>query len=235
MNRFFLATIVALSAFIFTSCGSDDEFQIETDDELVEMPVTLYPVNITKLSKVKMFTDGREVTDLKKIKRYTQDSKIFNSSDHYTSFFDSTSIVFTSKDSIVFNYFYGDEIPFYVKKDNGQFLFYQKGYEFTDSSAYLESISYVMLKYPTGLIPIDPATGYRYISKSVMVGYGSYKDLELSCIAYKIIHIKETPNQTFYSMVSTITQNEFDPRVVGMLGTRDTLAVQEFRIRFKAR
>ena len=86
-----------------------------------------------------------------------------------------------------------------------------------------------MLKYPLRYDPEFPIPNGGYRTKEVRVAYGSYQDIELCYLLYKISEYTDYS----YSKMGGKTFNEFNPEVVSSLGVRDTLAIQEYRIRFK--
>ena len=61
------------------------------------------------------------------------------------------------------------------------------------------------------------------------MAYGSYQDIELCYLLYKISEYTDYS----YSLMGGKAFNEFNPEVISTLGVRDTLAIQEYRIRFK--
>ena len=69
----------------------------------------------------------------------------------------------------------------------------------------------------------------RYWTKEIRVAYGSYQDIELCYLLYKTSEYTDYS----YSLMRGKVLNEFNPEVVSSLGVRDTLAIQEYRIRFK--
>jgi hypothetical protein len=78
---------------------------------------------------------------------------------------------------------------------------------------------------------IPTASGTSYVRTEIRVGYGSYRDLHLSLFAYKLTKI----NQDGYGRYSGIIFNEFNSDYINSLDVNDTLAVQEFIVRFKTR
>ena len=133
-------------------------------------------------------------------------------------------VCFCSEDSVRFK---DDPFVYDVEKNGSQFLFSSRlGFLFEGD---VNSIYSKMLKYPMRYDPEFPIPNGGYRTKEVRVAYGSYQDIELCYLLYKISEYTDYS----YSKMGGKTFNEFNPEVVSSLGVRDTLAIQEYRIRFK--
>lgn len=209
--------IMSLLATVFTSCDSEEE-------DLINPPIILYPEKLVNVSNIRMFTNKIEITDKNKIAQFIDGTESFNLPDNFSIKDSTTRLFFHSKDSIIFG---NNTFGFNVKKDNKRFLFYSRPY-ISDGDP--KSIFFQMQKYTT-----EPTRIYyqfdSYITKETRVAYGSYSDLDLCFLAYKI----SKNNKSSYSRLWGIVLNEFDPKAINTLGGYDTLAIQEYRVKFRAK
>ena len=150
---------------------------------------------------------GSEVVKVSNIRMFTNKEEIY----------DTDKIMRFKDDPFVYD----------VEKNGSQFLFSSRlGFLFEGD---VNSIYSKMLKYPMRYDPEFPIPNGGYRTKEVRVAYGSYQDIELCYLLYKISEYTDYS----YSKMGGKTFNEFNPEVVSSLGVRDTLAIQEYRIRFK--
>lgn len=213
--------IMSLLATAFTSCDSEEE-------DLVNPPVILYPEKLVNVSNIRMFTNKIEITDKNKIAQFIDGTEYFNLPDNFSIKDSTTRLFFHSKDSIIFG---NNSFGYNVKKDNNRFLFYSRPYIFSGDP---KSIFSQMQKYTT-----EPTRIYyqsdSYITREIRVAYGSYSDLELCFLAYKISKNNKSSYGSSYSRLLGRVLNEFDPKVINTLGGYDTLAIQEYRVKFRAK
>ena len=80
-----------------------------------------------------------------------------------------------------------------------------------------------LLKYTDELIPVPHSVGFDYLTREIRVGCGSYKNLEISYLSYKLLRSRDSLRQ----MVSGRLLNEFNEEAVKAIQLQDTLAVQE--------
>lgn len=215
--KFLLILSIGVLSLVCISCEKEDE---------IEFPVKLYPSEAVRVSDIRMFTNKEEIYNTDKIVRFANSPKIAlpdipDDADIKSSL---STICFYSKDSVRFN---GERFVYDVEKNGNQFLFYSRPNLVFEVDAH--SIFYKMLKYPMNYDPAFMLPNGRYWSKDIRVAYGSYQNIELCYLSYKISEYTDYS----YSIMSGWTFNEFNPEVINRLGARDTLAIQEYRIRFK--
>lgn len=207
--------LIFLLALICYSCASN-----ESDE--VNFPVTLYFQEVLTPSPVRLFVEGKEVFDKDKIQSFIgSDSENFNPVDAASHSTDSNStIYFSSKDSVTFG---SSEEKFFIQKSGAQFLFYSRR---TIPTSYTTG-ALDFLKYHSEELPVPPVTDSQYAIRDTRVGYGSYNTLELSGLAYKLIRS--------HSGYTGRSFNEFNEGVVDAMVAGDTLAILEYKVRFKAK
>lgn len=212
---FYLLFAIILSV-ILSACENET-------DRTETFPISLYASEITQVSDIRLFINKTESFDKDTIERFTQGSTFFGIEN--IKFTESDTILFTSKDSIVF----GSYTSKYSVYTNGQqFLFYSPVY------TYFVDKWTSILKHRGEQTPIPPSSGYQYSEKEVRVGYGSYTDIELCLLTYKLSGSIYTSDGQLLSryMRQIKTLNEFNEDFIQELGAYDTLAVQESRVRF---
>ena len=213
MNLKYLIGIVLGCVLLLCACEKENDIDID-------FPVTLYAHEISRVSDIRLFTNKKEIHDSNVIKKFVGNSEYFKLPTNEDIRLSNESIYFLSKDSVLFGTL---TTGFTVKKNTNQFLFYSPKMVFvkSDEAKHLH-------KYVDELIPISPITGYNYITSEVRVGYGSYKKLELSILSYMLL---KNRNSSFQS-VSGRLLNEFNEDAINTLQLGDTLAIQEYRVRF---
>jgi hypothetical protein len=204
-----------------SSCGKDDYLE-------ENFPIILYASEITQVSEIKMWVNKKEIND-----RETRLKFIENANSYFIENANSLTppnreeesgakIIFLSKDSVVFG---RNTFGFTVQKQSNQFLFYSP----LPVPVKIESIIHSLLKYNDELkLPPSPN---RYLASEVRVAYGSYTNLELCFLVYKISQNTESGSR---SGSSARLMNEFNEDAINSLRALDTLAIQEYKIRFTA-
>ena len=220
-------TIYSLAIVILLySCKKNVEF-FDSWKKDPNFPVTLYADKITYTSDVKMYIGQNKITDKNTIDKFIGNDTNFeplNNDDISTS---DLTIHFHSKDSAICTIL-GIELSDYsVQKEANQFLFYSSLYATYEGGQIIRQF----IKHTSELIQ-GPWSwslySYLYFTKEVRVGYGSYTNLEMCFLIYKI-----SKNYDYsYSRARGIVLNEFNEEAINTLQLSDTLAVQEFRIRF---
>ena len=223
-------------------------------------PVTLYADKITYKSDIRLFAGQTEVTDKAIIDKFISDAECFKFPDN--DYIRPTAIHFHSKDSATLGIFFFNEVVGYsVQKDAKQFLLYSS---FSNPVPSLSlganrDIIYYLNKHTDELIPRLIGSEYQYYTKEVRVGYGSYTNLEMCYLAYKIkrtlkanIDYPDFPNEFNFSnvegsgnshMVAGTMFNEFNEKAIDKLHyihtdelqLIDTLAIMEYKVRYIAK
>jgi hypothetical protein len=194
------------------------------EDDIVDFPVTLYAHEISQVSNVRLFVNKKEIHNSNAIKSFVNNPQ-------YSDFFllptnteiqsSNESICFLSKDSFLFG---SSTIVYTVQKDAKKFLFHSPLYFVSPDYYYGENLIRSLLKYPGDLFPMGP---YSLGATQVFVGYGSYKNLEISFLSYVL--------STSRWVLCGRLFNEFNEEAIKNLQLQDTLAIQEYKIRFIAR
>ena len=211
MNMKYLVKTVLVSTLLLCAC-----------DKGVDYPITLYASELSRVSEVRLFTSKKEIFDSDVIKTFVGNYEYFELPTTSEIHSLNETISFISADSALFEAL---TTGFTVKKDANQFLFYSS----LLSNAYLGDIVWPLLKYTDELVSVPPTYGFRYLTKEVRVGYGSYRNLEICFFSYVLLKYED--------LIATIGRisNEFNEEAINTLQLRDTLAIQEYRVRFIAK
>jgi hypothetical protein len=219
----------AIIATFLCSCEKAEVVEPEIQN------ITLRAKEITKISDVKLFAGTTQIQEKKKINKFISDAECFVLPTNIRSIDDviigsiDDVLVFNSKDSATF----GTD-PWWcysVQKNANRFLFY------SFQNIFFSQIKIVclhpLIKYTAELIPIPPVTIFSHVSKDVKVGYGSYTDMEICFVAFKIVK----QNSLGYAYIGGwgTFLNEFNEEAIKTLQPSDTLAIKEYRIRFVAK
>ena len=215
--KFLLLLSIGSLSLICISCEKEEE---------IEFPITLYGSEVVKVSNISMFTNKEDIYDTDKILQFAYSSNVVlpGIPDNMDIKNSLTPICFCSEDSVRFK-----DDPFVndVEKNGKQCLYSSRpGFLFEGD---VNSICFRMMKYPMKYDPPLSIPKGRYWTKEIRVAYGSYQDIELCYLLYKISEYTDYS----YSLKGGKAFNEFNPEVISTLGVRDTLAIQEYRIRFK--
>ena len=191
-------------------------------------PVTLYASEITRTSDVRLFVGKAQITDNKVIDKFIgSEAEYFERPTDMDVKQSDESIIFHSKDSVTFG---TESYKFYVEKNVEQFLFYSSFLSPSDEQRQM------LLKYKDDLVSVPSYSGFTFRTKEVRVGYGSYTNLELCFMAYKLSKNTLSPWEDntiilHYEEAGT-SLNEFNEKAINTLQPLDTLAVREYRIGF---
>lgn len=218
MHMRYLVNAVVVCTLLLCACDKED---------IVDYPITLYAHELSRVSDVRLFVNKNEIYDSDVIRAFVDDSEYFKLPTATELQSSNERIVFLSKDSVLFGTL---TTKFTVKKNGQQFLFYSPFP--LPNVDYSGDIIRSFLKYTGELIPAyPPFFGDGYLAKEVRVGHGSYRDLEISFLSY----ILSRHRDTFQHSVCGRLFNEFNEEAKNTLQLRDTLAIQEYKIRFVAK
>ncbi|WP_207535637.1 hypothetical protein [Desertivirga arenae] len=202
--------------FISSSCKKTQE------EPAIEYPFTLENATVEKKSEIQIYTNKQEIKDQAKANKFVEASQLFNLHLQENRF---GSLTVLSPDSVFFNY--PDNLYTYENKD-GKFFFYSTFlFELGDGAP----VSAALLKYKEPQIN----TAQGLMGKEIRVAKGTIKNLDFSCIAYKLSKNKLDSNGRLVSSIEEegVVYNEFNEEFINSLGDRDTLAVQRFVISLK--
>jgi len=195
-------------------------YSCEKEEKFSDFPVTLYENKITHISNVRLFVGKTKISDKETIDKFIKDEEWFQVPNDVEPDYDE--IYFYSEDSVKIY-----TQSFSVRKKDKQFLFYSSRFIQTIGS---QDIIRSLMKYTSELlIPIPSPSGDLYATNEVRVGYGSYTNLEMCFVAYKI----RKWGGNWYSGAGTFI-NEFNEEAINTLQPLDTLAIMEYRIKFTA-
>ena len=207
--------LIGLSCtLLLRACEKEDNF---------DFPITLYAHEISQVSSVRLFTNGKEIYNSDVINNFVKNYKYFKLPTAADIKSSNSSICFLSMDSAIFE---SGDSGFTIKKTNIQFLFYSPLSVLVSEGDFLESL----MKYTGELHPIPSNTGYDYITNEVRVGYGTYKNLEICFLSYLLL---KKDNGLLLS--NGMLFNEFNEEAEKTIESQYTLAIQEYRIRYIAK
>lgn len=215
MKQLYYILFIIILTCVFYACEKETE-------EVVAFPITLYASEISEVKDIRLFVKDAEVFNQATINNFIDDDYRFDpNSIKLTKI---NSMTFNSMDSVIFE---SNHQQYSIHKTANQFLFY--------SSDYIKFIAKQIsfLKHRSEQISIPLIFGYQYAEKDVMVGYGSYTNFELCLLMYKLHEYAYIDNQLVSRAYSSgHTSNEFNEDFIHELGTTDTLAIREIKIRF---
>ncbi len=221
---YLLLTFFILATTSFFSCSKDDDDD-KNDNINYPLTVNLYDISY---SNIRLFTNQREIVDKNVINDFVKNAKPYfflEQQDIQSRMLSRSSITFTSKDSIIFS----DTNLYSVVSDKKKILFFSEYYiPFNDQSNHPFTI-WDVLKYLAPKEPMPLLSGYTYRQKVIHVAQGDYAQLELLGFNYKYAHQDEN-SQT---QVMSSLFNQYDESQTSRFGTRDTLAIQEFKYHFR--
>lgn len=219
-NIILKALLLYLFTHLFISCKKDNS------GSTFDPTKKLYAYKATQKSTVRLFTNGVEIKNSAVINNFIKNSTVFNLD--LSKIDRSYFLTFSSVDTAIFN---NDNFNFPEKysivKQNNQFLFYSPEVLIDRNQTF--RYLYDMFKYTYPQTPLPLSSGFVFKTKFIKVGYGSFKEVELSLLSYKYV-------QSFMgSRLSTEQSglnNEFNENVISKLSVNDTLAIQEFSLRY---
>ena len=211
----YLVNAVIICTLLLCACDKEDN---------IDYPITLHAHDLSQVSNVRLFVNKNEIYDSNVIRAFVGNSEYFKLPTATEIQSSNESICFLSKDSVLFGTL---TTGFTVKKIANQFLFYSPLMVQVNRG----DIVRPLLKYTDELLPVPPMVGFDYLTSEVRVGYGSYKNLEISILSYMLLKNRDS----FQQFVGGILFNEFNEVAINTLQLRDTLAIQEYRVRFIAK
>jgi hypothetical protein len=168
-----------------------------------------------------MYTDGTEIHDTAVINRYVRNLHCFNLS----SVDPSEYISFLSADSAIISDY---TTKFSYTLNEGLFLLFSKNYYNIDPTDHLSMLLDTIQKYKSAKILIPAGTNLmNWARRAIWVAHGSYQDLLMSGISYKV--------STYGTYQAGTMPNEFFEGSVASFRQGDTLAVQSYILHMAAR
>jgi len=223
---------VFLLATIILACKKAD-----IEQESNQLPSTLYLFSISQKSKIRLFSNKKEITDQKVIDHFLKDFKDFEIRD--TSFASDENLVFLTADSAsIPNQF--ESLKFI--KTGDQILFKSNNIHIITAD---QLTNYKMAKYQS---EIEPVWDSKYRVYNMLVGYGNYSEFKLSVFNYSVtmwhknfsndyfgFNDTTSNDYTYKSKASGKVFNEFNESYINSVAESDTLAIQEYFYSFKKR
>jgi hypothetical protein len=201
-NGFFL--LVILSG-VFFSCKKSS----------VGPGGTYHAIGLTEESGVRLFTNGKEITDKVIITKYiagdSEFNLVYNASDY-------AAITFTSADTATF----GNPLEkFFVKRSNNLYLFYSPYYSPVPNIA-----NYPVITAYNGPTIQQPAGSNfsQLATEGIYVAHINSGSFALSVLAYKI-------SLASGYIAQGVALNDFNENV--KLGLKDTLAIRQYAVTYK--
>ena len=215
MNMKYLVNTMLVCTLLFCACDKEDN---------IDYPITLHAYELSQVSNVRLFVNKNEIYDLNVIKAFVGNSEYFELPTTTEIQSSNESICFLSRDSVLFGTL---TTGFTVKKNANQFLFYSPLMVQVNSGDIIRSL----LKYTDELVPVPTMVGFNYLTSEVRVGYGSYRNLDISFLSYMLLR----NGDSFRQFASGKLFNEFNEEAKSTLQLGDTLTIQEYRVRFIAK
>ena len=201
-------------------CACDKEDNIDN----VDYPITLYAHELLRVSDVRLFINKNEIYDSDVIETFVGNYEFFKLPTTAEIQSSNESICFLSRDSVLFG---TTTIGFTVKKNAHQFLFYSP---LIGPINRFDEVVRPLLKYTDELVPVF-LSDFEYLTREVRVGYGSYRNIEISFLSYML----SKNGDSFRQFIGGGLFNEFNEEGINTLQLRDTLAIRESKIRFIAK
>ncbi len=218
---------VLLLLLVINSCKKTDI------EQPPEFPSTLNLNRISIKSKIRLYTDRKEITDKALIDRFLKINGGFELKD--SSFVSDECIKFFSPDSA--------EIPdsfnsLLVTKNDNQLVFKSTNRLIVTREAI--QYSYNMSKYRSEFVPVWDS---KFSTYNMLVGYGNYSELNLSVFEYRRVSWNTFTDPDNYYLHPQLYRgsssgrrfNEFDESYVNSISRADTLAIREYFYSFKKR
>lgn len=211
--------------FLFALCGCFASCEKVGEQQSVFFPQTLYANQINKITEVRLFTKDKEIIDADIIANFIKNETNFNLQNQPIN--TNEEINFLSKSLAQFGN------PKQAYDVNGDFAFRKTDFIFSSQKQITinpQDLAYILLKFKEPPIATGVAPNITYTTKDFKVAYGSYLDLDLSVLSYKIKQSTGTQTGIAYNLPITIDKN-----ALAQLQITDTLALQYFTYNFKAR
>lgn len=205
----------------------------KTEIELpTEFPSTLYLNRISIKSKIRLYSDKKEITDKIVIDRFLKNNGGFRLKD--SSFVSDEHIKFFSPDSAEMPSSFNSLL---ITKNDKQLIFKSTNKLIVTKEAI--QYSYNMSKYRSEFKPVWDS---KFSTYNMLVGYGNYSELNLSVFEYRRVSWNTYYDPDYilhpeiYRGSSSGTRfNEFDESFVNSISKADTLAIREYFYSFKKR
>jgi hypothetical protein len=200
-------------------------------EQLPEFPSTLYLHRISIKSKIRLYSDKKEITDKAVIDRFLKRNGGFRLKD--SSFVSDEHIKFFSPDSAEMPTSFNSLL---ITKNGKQLIFKSTNKQIVTKEAI--QYSYNMAKYRS---EFEPVWDSKFGIYNMLVGYGNYSELNLSLFEYRRVswYIYNDPNYYLDPLnrgsASGTWFNEFDESYVNSISKADTLAIREYFYSFKKR
>ncbi len=211
---------------LFALCGCFASCEKVGEQKSVFFPQSLYANQINKITEVRLFTQGKEITDADIINSFIKNETNFNLQNQAVN--TNEEIVFLSKSLAQFG---NPKLAYDLNSDfatrKTEFIFFSQ----KQNPVILQDLAFLLLKFKAPVIATGVAPNITHTTKDVKVAYGSYLDLNLSALSYKIKQGNATP-QIGIANNQPIT---IDANALGQLQITDTVALQYFTINFKAK
>ncbi len=212
--------------FLFALCGCFASCEKVGEQKSVFFPQILYANQINKITEVRLFTQGKEITDTAVINRFIKNETNFNLQNQALN--TNEEINFLSKSLVQFGnpkQAYDLNSDFANRKT--EFIFYSQKLNPVNP----QSLAYLLLKFKAPVIATGVVPNIKNTTKDVKVASGNYLELNLSALSYKIKQGNATPQIGIaYNQPITI-----DTKALEQLQITDTVALQYFTYNFKAK
>lgn len=217
-NKTILVLSVLSLGILSGACKKD-----KAGADTLTFPKELAIAKVSAKNDLLLFSNKTEIKDSEIKNRFVNNVKgYFNLDEQPLG--SGARMSFLSEDTATFS---SSGSKFSIQKDEDLFLFYSK-LSIPVPSSYPPTLrDFLKYTYPLSPLP-SPGGESSYLTKEVRVGRGSYQELQLAIMGYKL------KRGNFSSMAGTVF-NEFDRTHIPKLGVNDTLAIREFIITFKAK
>ncbi|PKK38229.1 hypothetical protein BWI96_00060 [Siphonobacter sp. SORGH_AS_0500] len=222
--------LMASVLLFFWSCSKDRE-------EMISFPHYMVTDYFKVKTPIRLFTDGKEITDQAIINTFIEDSTYtgFGKYTKHSSYFENdkikitkdTLITFTHQDSVVIGTFDARTNPkrSVIKKGN-EFVIISPSHTIQSQTSPINEI--LKHKFIIDNVTYMPIHGSLYLIREVYSAYGDYNQMEMPRINY--LYKRKGGWGNALSRL-----NEFDEAYIAKVAKGDTLAVQEYRIGLKAK
>lgn len=198
-----------------------------------EFPATLYLNRISIKSKIRLYTNKKEITDKVVIDKFLKSNGGFRLKD--SSFVSDEQMKFFSPDSAEMPNSFNSLL---ITKNDNQLIFTSTNRLIVTKEAI--QYGYNMSKYRS---KFEPVWDSKFSGYNMLVGYGNYSDLNLSVFEYMRVSWNTFYDPDYYYLYPQIYRgsasgtmfNEFDESYVNSISKADTLAIREYFYSFKKR
>jgi hypothetical protein len=192
-------------------------------EPILNFPQTVYFESVTEKSKIRLFTNKKEINDANSIANYVKRNS-FVSIDDYKTALANFKINFIKQDSLLLS----TEINKYFYKKDGDLFTITTPYTIKLKNS--NFINEVMI-FPYEKTPITNSTAYDFSTKEFLIGRGNHSSFSLSLTVFKLkSKIANGISEQFASLY-----NEFNENAISKTTVNDTLLVQELKLNFKSK